>query len=88
VHSAVSRLEPGDRLDLFAEGDRLELWDLSGRRVGRLAKKCRLMDGYRAVDVRVSAITVRRKDANPEFAEMARTDRWEVVVPELVFEPE
>jgi ATP-dependent DNA helicase RecQ len=88
VHAAVSRLEPGDGLDLVAEGDRLVLRDLAGRRVGRLAKKYRLMDGYRVVDVRVSAITVRRKDANPEYAEMARTDRWEVVVPELVFEPE
>jgi len=88
VHRAVSRLEPGDRLNLFAEGDRLELWDLSGRRVGRLAKKYRLMDGHRVVDVRVSAITVRRKDVNPEYAELARTDRWEVVVPELVYEPE
>jgi len=88
VHAAVSRLEPGDRLDLVAEGDRLVLRDLAGRRVGRLARKYRIMDGYRVVEVRVSAIIVRRKDANPEYAEMARTDRWEVVVPELIYEPE
>jgi ATP-dependent DNA helicase RecQ len=88
VHRAIAALQPGDRLDLVAAGERLELRDLAGRPVGRLAKKYQVMNGYRVVDVRVSAITIRRKDANPEYAEMARTDRWEVVVPELIYEPE
>jgi ATP-dependent DNA helicase RecQ len=87
VHRAISTLEPGDRLNLVNVADRLELRDLAGRPVGRLAKKYRVMDGYRVVEARVSAITIRRKDANPEYAEMVRTDRWEVVVPELIYGP-
>jgi ATP-dependent DNA helicase RecQ len=88
VHRAISGLEPGDHVNLVVAGDRVELWDLAGRPVGRLAKKHQLMVGYRVVEARVSAIVARRKDENSEFAEMARTDRWEVVVPELVYEPE
>lgn len=88
VHRAIAALRPGDSVNLVADGDRLVLRDLAGRPVGRLARKYRPMDGYRLVDVRVSAITVRRNDANPEYAEMVKTDRWEVVVPELVYEPE
>jgi ATP-dependent DNA helicase RecQ len=88
VHRAIAALQPGDRVELVAEGDRLVLRDLAGRQVGRLAKKYRAIDGCRVIDVRVSAITVRRSDANPEYAEMVNADRWEVVVPELVYEPE
>jgi ATP-dependent DNA helicase RecQ len=88
VHRDISALAAGDRVNLVTAGDRLELWNLAGRPVGRLAKKYQVKDGYRVVEARVSAITVRQKDANPEYAEMARTDRWEVVVPELIYEPE
>jgi ATP-dependent DNA helicase RecQ len=36
----------------------------------------------------VAAIVVReREDTKPEFLDSVRCDRWEVVVPELVFAP-
>jgi ATP-dependent DNA helicase RecQ len=88
VHRDISALQPGDRVNMVFAGDRVELQDVAGRTVGRMAKKFAPMDGYRVVEARVSAIIVRRKDANPEYAEMARTDRWEVVIPELIYEPE
>ena len=88
VHRDISALAAGDRVNLVTAGDHLELWNLAGSPVGRLAKKYQVKDGYRVVEARVSAITVRQKDANSEYAEMARTDRWEVVVPELIYEPE
>jgi ATP-dependent DNA helicase RecQ len=88
VHRAIAALEPGDEVNLVTAGDRLELRDQAGQPVGRLARRYRMMDGYRVVEARVSAITVRRKDANPDYAEMVRTDRWEAVVPELTYEPE
>jgi hypothetical protein len=77
----------GDQVNLVTGGDRLELRNLAGRSVGRLAKKFDVKDGCRVVEARVSAITVRQKDANSGYAQMARTDRWEVVVPELIYEP-
>jgi ATP-dependent DNA helicase RecQ len=87
VHGAIASLEAGDRINLVVVGDRVELRNPAGRPVGRLAKKYRIMDGYRVVEVRVSAITVRRKDTNSEYADTIKSDRWEVVVPELVYEP-
>jgi hypothetical protein len=36
----------------------------------------------------VSAVTVRRKDSKSEYVDMLKSDKWEVVVPELVYEPE
>lgn len=87
VHGAIAALEAGDRSNLVVAGDRVELRNSAGRPVGRLAKKYRIMDGYRVVEVRVSAITVRRRDTNSDYADTIKSDRWEVVVPELVYEP-
>jgi ATP-dependent DNA helicase RecQ len=40
------------------------------------------------IDARVAAVvTWSREDSKPEFVEALRCDRWEVVVPELVFAP-
>jgi ATP-dependent DNA helicase RecQ len=37
----------------------------------------------------VKAVIVRRReDSEPEYHAALRCDRWEVVLPELVFEPE
>ena len=87
VHRAIAALEPGDEVSLVVAGDRIELRNSAGRTVGRPAKKFRVMDGYRVVEARVSAISVRRKDTNSEYADTIKTDRWEVVVPEVVYEP-
>lgn len=88
VHRAIAALQPGDRVNLVSAGDRLELQDLAGRPVGRLAKKFAVLDGYRVVEARVSAITAWSKDANPEYADSAKVERWEVVLPELICEPD
>jgi ATP-dependent DNA helicase RecQ len=87
VHTAISALQAGDPLRLSVSGDRVEFQNLAGRTVGRAARKYQMPNGYRAVEVSVSAITVRRKDANPEFAAAMRSEQWEVVVPEIVWEP-
>jgi ATP-dependent DNA helicase RecQ len=42
----------------------------------------------RCIAARVAAIIVRRReDGEAEYRDLARCERWEVVVPELVFEP-
>lgn len=87
VHRAIAGLKPGDKISLAHAGDRAEFLNADGRTVGRLAKKYRLLEGYRVADVRVSAITVRRKDPNSEYAGSTKVDRWEVVLPEVVYDP-
>ena len=40
----------GDQVNLVTECDRLDLWNLAGRPVGRLAKKVDMKDGCRVVE--------------------------------------
>jgi ATP-dependent DNA helicase RecQ len=41
------------------------------------------------VSGQVKAVIVRRReDSEPEYQATLRCDRWEVVLPELVFEPD
>lgn len=43
----------------------------------------------KCIDARVGAIYVRRReDEGTEYQDRVRCDRWEVVLPELVYEPE
>ena len=86
VHAAIRELRPGDPLELRQNGDKLELTDLQGRTVGRLAKSFAIPNGMRCVEARVVAVIARRReDTEPDYLEYVKCDRWEVVVPELVF---
>ena len=90
VHRAISALEPGD--PLVARVDARERWELLDRSetvVGRLARAFEPPAGMRCVSAAVHAVvTWSREASEPEFQSGLRCDRWEVVVPELIFEPE
>ena len=90
VHRAIASLEPGDPLvpRIDAHG-RWELMDRSGTVVGRLARAFEPPAGTRCVAAAVHAVVTWSRDASePEFRDGLKCDHWEVVVPELVFEPE
>jgi ATP-dependent DNA helicase RecQ len=88
VHAAISALAAGDGLSLAEAGDRFELFDGNGNRVGRLARAFAPPKGMVYVQARVAAIEGRRRDdSKADFQATLRSDRWEVVVPELVFGP-
>ena len=90
VHRAIASLEPGDPLvsRLDARG-RWELLDRSGTVVGRLAKDFEPPAAMQYVSATVHAVVTWSRDASkPEFRAGMKCDRWEVVVPELIFEPE
>lgn len=88
VHEAVAALAAGDALQLRRERERWELVDSKGNTVGRLARAFVPPRGMRCIAARVAAIIIRRReDAEPEYRGHARCERWEVVVPELVFAP-
>ena len=90
VHRAIAALSPGDRLETHvAEGGRWQLLDRSGRAVGRLAASFRPPPGMRCRSAEVLAVVGRSREASePQYRDSARCDSWEVVVPELVFEPD
>jgi ATP-dependent DNA helicase RecQ len=88
VHQAHQRLSVGDPLELCERDGRWELLDTKGQPVCRLAKAFSPPQDMRCVDAKVAAVAVRfEEDSEPEYREYLRCSRWEVVVPELVFEP-
>ena len=89
VHRAITALAPGDRLEVRVSSGRWELLDQSGTVVGQLAGSFEGMDGMRCSFATVLAIVTWDRDrSEPEYRDGLRCDSWEVVVPELIFEPE
>ncbi|MHB8791265.1 MAG: RecQ family ATP-dependent DNA helicase [Desulfobulbaceae bacterium] len=88
VQQAIAALAVDDPLVLLDEGGRRELLDGNGNVVGRLARGFSPPAGMRCIDGRVRAIIVRRREEEgAEFQDRVCCDRWEVVLPELVFAP-
>ena len=90
VHRAIAALAPGDPLDVRVDvRGRWELLDRSAAVVGRLARAFEPPAGMRCVSASVHAVVTWSRDASePEYQVGMKCDRWEVVVPELIFEPE
>ena len=88
LHRSISALSPGDPLGTRVVNGRWELLDLSGTVVGQLAKKFEPPSGMRCGSATVFAIVTWNRDASdPRYRDGIKCDEWEVVVPELVFEP-
>ena len=90
VHRAIAVLSPGDQLETrIAKTGHWELLDRSGMVVGRLAQAFEPPPGTRCRSATVFAVVAWSRDASePQYRDSAKCDDWEVVVPELVFEPE
>ena len=88
LHRSISALSPGDPLSTRVVNGRWELLDRSGTVVGQLAKRFKPQSGMRCVSATVFAIVAWNRDASePQYRDKIMCDEWEVVVPELVFEP-
>ena len=88
VHRAIAALSPSDPLKVRQQSDRWELLDRRGTVVGILAKSFVPPKGMTCTDANVLAIaTWSRQHSDPQYQEQLQCDTWEVVVPELIFEP-
>ena len=89
VHRAIAALSPGDQISTrVTDTGTWELLDRSGIVVGRLAQAFEPPPETRCTAATVYAVvTWSREASEPEFREQAKCETWEVVVPELVFEP-
>ena len=86
VHRAVAALKPGDPLSLSQENGRWNVFDASGHKVGRMARKRTVPVGMDIAEARVHGIFTRWKtDGNDEeHRKRLRSESWEVVLPRLV----
>ena len=88
LHSAIAALSPGDPLQVQAGTSRWELLDRNGTVVGQLAGNFEPPAGTRCASASVLAIaTWSREYSEPQYQSGLKCDTWEVVVPEVVFEP-
>ena len=88
VHRAIAALSPGDPLQIRCGEHRWELLDRAGTVVGQLAGSFEVPDNMRCAVAKVLAIANwGRESSDPQYQDRLRCDEWEVVVPEIVFEP-
>ena len=89
IHRVIAALSPGDALETrVTEQGRWELLDPAGSVVGRLAKSFEPPAGLRCRSARVLAVVGWSREASEaQYCDSISCDAWEVVVPELVFEP-
>ena len=89
IHDAISKLSIGDSLTMrIRRGGRWELLDSKGRLVGRLAKSFEPPPGMRCRSAQVFAVVAWSREASePQYRDTLRSEAWEVVMPEFVFEP-
>ena len=70
-------------------GDRWDLLDRNGVVVGQLARGFKAPSGMRCVSATVlSVVNWDREKSEPQYRDGLPSEAWEVVVPELVFEPD
>ena len=88
VHRAIARLSPGDRLQVRVKSNRWQLLDLNETVVGQLASSYNPPAEMHCAFATVHAIATWKRDlSDSEYQSSLRCDLWEVVLPELVFEP-
>ena len=89
VHKAIAALTPGDPLRVDPGGDRWDLLDQNGVVVGQLARGFKAPAGMRCISATVLAVVSwDREKSESQYRDGLRCEAWEVVVPELVFEPD
>ena len=88
VHRSIAALASGDPLRVRTKGARWQLLNRNGVEVGRLSSSFEPPPGMRCASASVLAVATWSRDkSDPEYQEKLHCDEWEVVVPELVFEP-
>ncbi len=88
AHRAIAALAPGSPLKArISKGNKWELTDKDGMVVGRLAGSFKPPKDTRCRAAEVFAIVRWDRDSSDQkYHDSIRTETWEVVVPELVFE--
>ena len=88
THRAIAELAPGDQLRVRRRSDRWELRNYEGVMVGTLASRFEAPSDMRCTKATVLAVAIWSRDrSDPQYQQHLKNDTWQVVIPELVFEP-
>ncbi len=88
THRAIAELAPGDHLRVQPHSARWQLRNYAGVVVGTLARKFTAPTDKRCTGATVLAVATWSRDrSDPQYRQRLENDSWEVVIPELVFEP-
>lgn len=88
VHARIMRLNPGDPLSVQENNGRVQFLDQSNNIVGRTSQSFSIQPALVIEEARVYAVTIRKREwSETEYLESLKSERWEVVVPELVLVP-
>ncbi len=82
IHQAIAELQPGDPLQLRADGERHLLLDGRGRCVGRTSRAFHLDLEIEHCEV-AGILTRYAEDGEEQFRDGLRCAQWEIVVPRL-----
>ena len=89
LHRSIAKLSPGDPLQVRHRSGRWEALDHRGTVVGTLASSFEVPDGMHCTEASVSAVAVwGERQSDPKYKSELKCDQWEVVIPDLVFEPD
>ena len=88
VHRALTAQSPNSPLRVQQRSGKWELLDDAGVVVGKLARAFQPPEGMTCTRATVFAIVSWSRDrSEPQYQEQLKSDTWEVVVPELIFQP-
>lgn len=88
IHSAIAQLTAGDALAIREGPSGKEFLSGDGQVVGRVARRYRAPPGMVCVSATVAALVIRKVgDGGAEFRDRSKVGCWEVVVPDLLYEP-
>ena len=92
VHETLNKLKAGSKLMIETGRDgRWNICDLDGHEVGRFAKSYSPPNNMKIRDAQVYAILSRKREidtGDPKLQRLIKCDAWEVVLPEIVYEPD
>jgi ATP-dependent DNA helicase RecQ len=88
LHRAIAALSPGNQLQVRQQSGTWELLDRRGIVVGALARSFDAPGDMRCVNATVTAVVSWKSSySDPQYQRQLKCDGWEVVLPELIFEP-
>lgn len=87
IHAAIAQLEVNSSIHLVSKDSAWFLYDCAGNVVGKMAKAFQPPEDKKFVSGCVLAVITRKKaDSDEKYTSLSKSEQWEVIVPEFIFE--